>query len=172
MNMVLRGRLILQGFVLGEFYQDMEKMKKKETNVGKLSIAAWGSLKAGIGTMGIWLPWFKARTIGQAGTWILRTSASITAPVALGYALGATAGTIIAEEAFGEGQMAYDLYTNPRFEEGGILYETADILGNAWTIFTHYRDEGHFSAANREGQSWEEIYGEGSMVGNENIQYW
>jgi hypothetical protein len=72
------------------------------------------------------------------------TAAAVpVAAVAVGYTAGAVAGTIIAEQTMGPGagQMAYDLYTNPRFEPGGILYETADILGNASRIAQHYIDQ-------------------------------
>lgn len=86
----------------------------------------------------------EAAVIGWAATKV-GAGAAVVAPFAaaatLGYVAGATAGTVISEAVFGEGESALDLYTNFKFEPGGILYETADILGNASIIATHYWEE-------------------------------
>lgn len=103
-----------------------------------LAIGAFGLATANVMTVGLEsaiLGWGVTRA-GSA----VATVAPFVAAAGLGYALGATAGTIIAETVFGQGEEAFDLYTNFKFEEGGILYETADILGNASIIASHYAD--------------------------------
>lgn len=107
-----------------------------------LAIGAVGAAGANLLTAGL-----ESAIVGYVGTEVAKKAvvpAPYVAAAALGYVAGATAGTIIAEQTMGPdaGQMAYDLYTNPDiFSEGGIAYETADMLGNLETIISHYVDE-------------------------------
>ena len=144
-----RGRMVALVGASSYAYREWTDGEKDYWNdalaLGAVSLATANILTAGLEAAA--LGWATTKVLSGAGT-----IATVAAPIALGYVAGATVGTIVSEAVFGEGKMAYDLYTNPDvLSEGGIVYEIADMLGNAKVVFDHYNDAGHFSA--REGSA-------------------
>lgn len=92
----------------------------------------------GAGTIGIWAPTIKAGVVGSVATTVVTRSLAVTgaavtavAPIAAGYAIGATAGTVIANEVWGEqgASDALDFYTGQANYSGYF-----DVAGNVSTI--------------------------------------
>jgi len=136
---VLVGRLTSQAYISTLLALELTD-KEGDYLVDAAAIGGWT-----IATFAIWKPVVYTAAKGAAVVAAVNAAAAVAevtvAPVALGYAAGAVTGTLIVDKTFQDPtatQMALDLYTNPDvLSEGGILYETADMLGNAKIIGEH-----------------------------------
>jgi len=124
---LLRGRLVLQGAVFVDLAVDVNEYSKSDKDVGDKAKLTWEIAKAGVTTGMIWNPLLitgiKARSTG----WIATRAAlgggalvSAVAPVAAGYLIGATVGTAIANQVWGE----EGARTAMGFYSGGLLPNT------------------------------------------------
>ena len=105
----LVGRLVLQGAVFVDLYGDTQDYLETDKGVVATSKYSWELMKGGAASLAIWYPGVIDRGIAtgigwaaiRAGhlTWIGTT---IVAPITAGYVIGATVGTAIANEIWGE----------------------------------------------------------------------
>ena len=127
-TLIWRGRLILQGMVLTDYtvdmYEEYDEYKEsdKDSLAGGKLIAgsAWHTGMMGFQTMLIWIPLAKPLAVGWSATRLAKLAvvpAVAATAVTSGYALGAVAGTVIANEIWGEegAQVALGFYS------GGLL---------------------------------------------------
>ena len=144
--MIFRGRMVMQGVLTAGYATSFNRAgdeylssDKNPYDAGRFISHVFGStLVFGAGTIGIWAPTVKAGVVGSIATTVVVRSLAVTgaavtavAPLAAGYAIGATAGTVIANEVWGEqgASDALDFYT------GQANYSSYfDIAGNASTI--------------------------------------
>jgi len=151
--MIFRGRLVMQGALTATYVSNFDSQadkylasEKDEWDVmvflGGVSIS---TTIYGAGTIGIWQPAVKAAVVGSLATTVVNSGLAVigsaataggavvtaAAPVAAGYAIGATAGTVIANEVWGEegAADAIDFYTGQ-----GNYSEYFDVTGNISTI--------------------------------------
>ena len=117
MNYVLRGRLVLQGVLTANMVSELSDKEDDYLN----DAMAIGTFT--IGTFTLWTP-IGPRVVGWTVTKVGAAVASATgavvtavAPITAGYLIGATAGTMIANEVWGEegAQTALGFYS------GGLL---------------------------------------------------
>jgi len=144
--MIFRGRLVMQGVLLGGYLASSDRSADKYRDSDKdpidtmivISEVFGASIIMGAGTIGIWAPAAKAAVVGNIATVAVTATANVTgaavtaiAPVATGYAIGAVAGTVIANEVWGEDGAAdaIDFYTGQ-----GNYSEYFDVTGNISTI--------------------------------------
>jgi len=120
----LRGRLVLQGYVVLELSGDIQDYQQSDKGIKDKAVISWEIGKAALASAVIWWPaavaGAKATGIGWLATRAaLATGSLVTAaaPFTAGYMIGATAGTAIAEEVWGEegAQTAMGFYS------GGLL---------------------------------------------------
>jgi len=115
---VLRGRMILQGVLATHLYMELTD----DEDDYLMDAFAVGSFA--IGTFTLWAPVLKAGAIGWSATVaaeavlpVAASAATSAAPLAVGYVIGATAGTAISGAIWGEegAQTALGFYS------GGLL---------------------------------------------------
>jgi hypothetical protein len=128
----LRGRLVLQGYVALELYGDIQDYQKSDKGMKDTAVISWEIGKAGLASAVIWYPAAVAGAKASGVGWVATRAAlamgsavTIAAPFTAGYVIGATAGTAIANEVWGEegAQTALGFYS------GGLLpgTETPDV---------------------------------------------
>ena len=130
---VIRGRMILQGVLATHLYLELTD-DEDDYLMDALAIGSFA-----IGTFTLWAPVLKAGAVGwtatvavEAATPIAATAVTAAAPIAAGYMIGATAGTVIANEIWGE----EGAETALGFYSGGLLPGTeAPDLTNYKYIF-------------------------------------
>ena len=115
---VLRGRLVMQGIITTHLIAELSD----DEDDYFMDALAMGSFA--IGTFSIWYPVVKAAAVGWTATVAVEGTAAAAgavvtaaAPFTAGYLIGATAGTMIANEVWGEegAQTALGFYS------GGLL---------------------------------------------------
>jgi hypothetical protein len=116
--LVLRGRMVMQGVLATHLYLELTD----EDDDYLMDALAVGSFA--IGTFTLWAPVAKAFGIGWLATEAVTVTGTVgasivtaAAPIAAGYVIGATVGTVIANEIWGEegAQTALGFYS------GGLL---------------------------------------------------
>ena len=109
MAYLLRGRLILQGAVFVELEGDRRKFRESDRGVKDRARITWEFGKAALASLGIWYPGVMDRGLAWGAGWSATRLAnaagagvSAIAPITAGYVIGATVGTVIANEVWGE----------------------------------------------------------------------
>lgn len=117
----LRGRLILQGYVFVELEEDRREYRASDRGPKARAKITFELSKAAVASLAIWYPgpidrattigigWIATR-IAQAGGVVLH---QVIAPIGVGIAIGATAGTAISAAIWGEegAQVALGFYS-------------------------------------------------------------
>ena len=112
------GRMTMQGIITVPLINELSDGEGDFIN-DTVAIAAWS-----ISTFAIWYPVVKSAAVGAAVVTTVEATATVVgaavttvAPVTVGYAIGAVAGTVIANEIWGEegAQVAMGFYS------GGLL---------------------------------------------------
>ena len=105
----LRGRLVLQGYVVLELSGDIQDYQKSDKGIKDKAVISWEIGKAGVASAVIWWPaavsGAKATGIGWLATraaLATGSAVSIAAPFTAGYMIGATVGTGIAQKVWGD----------------------------------------------------------------------
>jgi membrane-associated protease RseP (regulator of RpoE activity) len=144
--MIFRGRLVMQGILSAGYITSFDRSADKYLDSDKDPIdtaivfgEVFGStVLFGAGTIGVWAPAVKAGVVGSIATTAITATGKVAgaavtaaAPIAAGYAIGAVAGTAIANEVWGEegAADAIDFYTGQ-----GNYSEYFDVTGNISTI--------------------------------------
>jgi hypothetical protein len=103
------GRLILMGFIIDDYYGDVREYQKSDKDVVDKTKFLYETGKTTIATITVMAPLWKTTMIGAgarigAGWAAAKASAIATAaaPITAGYVIGATVGTVISEQLFGD----------------------------------------------------------------------
>lgn len=120
----LVGRLVLQGAVFVDIYGDTKDYAKSDRGVLATSKYGWELTKASAASLAIWYPGVIDRGIATGIGWsairaghLTWAATTVVAPITAGYVIGATVGTAVAQEIWGEegAQTALGFYS------GGLL---------------------------------------------------
>ena len=107
------GRLVLMGFIIDDYYGDIREYQKSDRGTDDKLELAYETGKTAIATVTVLAPLWKTTVIGagvrigagwalaRAGA-LVATTATILAPITAGYMLGATVGTAVSQQLFGD----------------------------------------------------------------------
>jgi len=109
MAYLLRGRLVLQGYVFVELEGDRREYRESDRGAKARAKIGWELGKAMVASLGIWFPGVVDRGVASGVGWSATRAAALAgravtavAPLTAGYMIGAAAGTAVAGTIWGE----------------------------------------------------------------------